>query len=412
MTQKTVLANGIRVVTETIPTVRTVSVGVWVDSGSRDEVQGEEGMTHFIEHMVFKGTQKRKMKQIAAHLESVGGYLNAFTGKENTCYYARALVEHAERAIDLLTDLVFFPVFPASELDKEKEVVVEEMKMYEDDPEESIFDQFERAVYGDQPMGNPIIGFPETVMAFTQSQLLAFVENRYQSQRVVVAVAGAISHEKVVRLVEKYTAGVKQSEASFPERIWYAEAAQRKEKPKPIQQAHLILGTTCAGLRDESRRNVLSVLNTMLSGGMSSRLNLNIREKYGYCYSIYSSLNVFSDVGDFSVYMGTDPTKIDRARNLIHRELARFVEEPIPIRLMAQAKKQIKAGLMYELEGTTNCMMRIGRMELYFGRFYSPEEISEAVDAVQAEEVKQAAQELFIPEKFAEVVYLPTMNQE
>lgn len=412
MMQKTVLANGIRVVTETIPTVRTVSVGIWVDSGSRDELKGEEGITHFIEHMVFKGTRNRRMKQIAAYLESVGGYLNAFTGKENTCYYARALAEHTERAIDLLTDLVFNPTFPEDELQKEKEVVIEEMKMYEDDPEESIFDHFERAVYGDQPMGHPIIGSPESVTSFTQDQLMRYISTHYQPDRVVVAVAGAIAHEKVVRLVEKYTHHVQSSMTAFPERILAPVVVQQKTIPKPIQQAHLLLGTTCAGLKDDARRNVLSVLNTMLSGGMSSRLNLNIREKYGYCYSIYASLNVFSDVGDFSVYMGTDAAKIDRARQLIHRELLRFVDEPIPTRLMEQAKKQIKAGLMFELEGTTNCMMRLGRMELYFGRFYAPEEIAEAVDAVGAEDIKKAAIELFDPKNFAEVVYLPTLNQD
>lgn len=404
--QKTVLSNGIRVVTEFIPTVRSVSVGVWALSGSRDEQVGEEGITHFIEHMVFKGTERRSMRQIASYLESVGGYLNAFTGKESTCYYARALDSHADRAIQLLLDLVLAPTFPEKEIEKEKEVVIEEMKMYEDDPEEAIFDLLERSVYGAQAMGNPIIGFEETVRAFSRVQLLDYVARQYTPDRILVSVSGNIQHDKVVKIVERMAATCTRTTGKPLNRVLAPAQPQKILQSKPIQQAHLLVGTRCSGIWDE-RRNALSVLNTMLSGGMSSRLNLNIREKYGYCYNIYSSLNVFGDVGDFSVYMGTDTRKIDRAKDLIYKELRRFVEEPIPHKLLTQAKQQIKAGMMFELEGTTNRMMRIARGEMYFERFFSPEEIEAEIDAVQPEEVQAVAATLFDLNQFSEIVYLP-----
>ncbi len=404
--QKTTLPNGVRVVTERIPSVRSVAVGAWVEAGSRDEAADEAGITHFIEHMVFKGTRKRRTHHIAQRMEAVGGYLNAFTAKEHTCYYARALDEHLARALDTVLDLVLAPTFPEREIEKEQEVVVEEMKMYEDAPEDLVFDRYEAAVYGDHPLGRPVLGVPETVRSFTRDKLRAYVERHYTPNRLVVAAAGNVRHGRVVRLVEKMTA-----EADRParpiERVPAAPYVPTEHfEPRPIQQAHLLVGARGPGLDDE-RRSAASVLNTVLGGGMSSRLSQNIRERYGYCYSIYSFANLLSDTGDVGVYMGTDGGRVERARKLIGRELEKLAEKPVSERQLRQAKSQLKGGLMLGLESMSNRMMRLGRVELAFGRYFTLDEVTASIDAVAAEDVRALAEELFDPTRLSTVALLP-----
>ncbi|GIV59117.1 MAG: peptidase M16 [Rhodothermaceae bacterium] len=404
--QKTVLANGVRVVSEAIPSVRSVSVGIWVFTGSRDEAASESGISHFIEHMVFKGTAHRRMHQIAQRMEAVGGYLNAFTGKEYTCYYARALDEHLDRAVDTVCDLVLHPTFPERELEKEKDVVLEEMKMYEDTPEDFVFDRFEAALYGRHPMGRPVIGFPETVTSFTREQLFHYLHTHYTPDRMVVAVAGHVDHDRLVRYVEKAFARAERGPAAFERQPVNGYAPTHLVEERAMHQAHLVIGLPAYDVH-HPRRAALSVLNTILGGGMSSRLNQNIREKYGYCYNIYSFLNLHSDTGDFGVYMGTDETKVERARKLIFRELDRLAQHPVSRRTLTQAVSQVKGSIMLGLESMGSRMMRLGRQELYYGRYFSLDEILEQVDAVTREDVLEVAQELFDPERFSSAVLLP-----
>ncbi len=407
--RRTVLDNGARVVSEYIPSVRSVSVGVWIATGSRDEVQRESGISHFIEHMVFKGTDSRRMHHIAQRMESVGGYLNAFTSKEYTCFYARGLDEHLDRALNVTCDLILSPVFPVKELEKEKEVVVEEIKMYEDVPEDLIFDRFESAVYGDHPLGRPIVGYPETVRSFTRGNLVDRLSTHYTPDRIVIAAAGNVQHERIVRMVERL---FKSSPRSF-------ERKGRKRKPplegvapkqiveeRAIQQAHIVIGGRTFGLEDP-RRGALSVLNTVLGGGMSSRLNQNIREKYGYCYQIYSFANMLSDTGDFGVYMATDGSKVQHAQRLIHRELRRMVARPISPRQLNQAKSQLKGSLMLGLESLSHRMSRLGRLEMHDREFVSLDDIIAEVDAVSAVDVQQTAVDLFEPDRMSTVVFVP-----
>ena len=403
---KTTLENGVRVITETIPSVRSISVGVWIFAGSRDEAPAESGISHFIEHMVFKGTDKRRMHHIAQRMEAVGGYLNAFTSKEYTCYYARALDEHLERSIDTVCDLVLSPNFPEKELEKEKDVVLEEMKMYEDNPEDLIFDKFEAVIYDHHELGRPIIGYPETVTAFSRDQLVNYIENKYAPNRIVLAVAGNARHEDVVKFARKAFSAAARGRKSFHRTPANGYVPQHLEESKPIQQAHLVLGTRGLGIQSEDRV-VLSVLNTILGGGMSSRLNQNIREKYGYCYNVYSFLNMHSDTGDFGVYMGTDANKIDRAKKLIFRELEKLVEKPVSRRTLSQAKSQVKGSVMLGLESMSNRMMRIGRQELYFERYITLDEINQDVDAVTEADVQRLAGELFDRDAFSTVALLP-----
>ena len=403
---KTTLENGVRVITETIPSVRSISVGVWIFAGSRDEAAEESGISHFIEHMVFKGTDKRRMHHIAQRMEAVGGYLNAFTSKEYTCYYARALDEHLERSIDTVCDLVLSPNFPEKELEKEKDVVLEEMKMYEDNPEDLIFDRFEAVVYDDHELGRPIIGFPETVTAFSRDQLVEYIERNYAPNRIVLAVAGNARHEDVVRFARKSFSAAARDQKSFHRTPANGYVPKHLEETKPIQQAHLVLGTRGLDIQNEDRV-VLSVLNTILGGGMSSRLNQNIREKYGYCYNVYSFLNMHSDTGDFGVYMGTDANKIERAKKLIFRELEKLIEKPVSRRTLSQAKSQVKGSVMLGLESMSNRMMRIGRQELYFERYITLDEINQDVDAVTEADVQRLAGDLFVRDSFSTVVILP-----
>lgn len=404
--EKTTLPNGIRVVTERIPSVRSVAVGVWVQAGSRDEATDEAGMTHFIEHMVFKGTRRRRTHHIAQRMESVGGYLNAFTSKEYTCYYARALDEHLGRALDTVLDLVLDPTLPEKEMDKEKEVVVEEMKMYEDAPEDLIFDRFEDLVYAGHPLSRPVLGYPETVRAFTREGLSDYIGRHYAPNRLVIAVAGNAEHDRVVRLVEKLLAESERQGQPVDRAAPPAYAPQAWTEARPIQQAHLVLGGRAFGL-DDDRRSTLNLLNTVLGGGMSSRLNQNIRERYGYCYNIYSFANLLTDTGDFGVYMGTDPGKVGRAEKLIRRELDRLAATPVSARQLAQAKSQLKGSLMLSLESMNNRMMRLGRVELVFNRYFTLDEVTASIDEVTAEDLRVLAEELFRDEQLSTVVLTP-----
>jgi predicted Zn-dependent peptidase len=404
--ERTTLPSGVRVLSETIPSVRSISVGVWVNAGSRDEAPEEGGITHFLEHLVFKGTAHRRGYQINQRMEAVGGYLNAFTTKEHTCFYARGLDEHLPRALDTVLDLVVAPTLPPKEVEKEKEVVVEEIKMYEDSPDDHVFDFYEAAVYPGHPLGRPIIGTPESVRSFTPAHVRGYLEQHYAPDQLVVAVAGNVGHDRVVRETEKLLDGFARAPFT-PERTAPAVYAPSDQVlAKPIQQAHLVIGAPAWGALDP-RRTVLSLLHTVLGGGMSSRLNQNIREKYGYCYSVYSFVNQQEDSGDVGVYIGVDAGKVDRARKLVGRELDRLAAEAVSPQMLARAKQQLKGSLMLGLESMSNRMQRLGRVELTFGRYVSLDEVIDEVEAVTAEEVRAAAEELFAPARLSSVVFVP-----
>ena len=405
--QRTVLASGVRVLTETVPSVGSVAVGAWVDAGSRDETESEGGITHFIEHMVFKGTERRRGYLINQRMESVGGYLNAFTTKEHTCFYARGLKEHLGRALETTLDLVTQPTLPAKEIEKEKDVVVEEIKMYEDAPEDLVFDFYEAALYPESPLGKPVIGTPDSVRSFSRDDLARYIGRHYVPDRMVVSVAGAVEHTAVVRHVDKMLAGFERG-ANPSERLPAGPYTPTEVVvERPVQQAHLVIGTRAFGVLDP-RRTTLSVLNTILGGGMSSRLNQNIREKYGWCYSVYSFTNVQTDSGDLGVYIGTDASRVERSKTLIVRELQKLAETPVSGRMLDRAKHQLKGSIVLGLESTTNRMQRLGRVELATGRIVPVDEVVDEIEAVTAEGVRALAAELFVPERLSTVALLPS----
>lgn len=404
--RKTTLPNGIRILTEHIPSVRSISVGVWVQAGSRDEQEELSGISHFIEHMVFKGTRKRRGYQINQRMESVGGYLNAFTTKEHTCFYARSLDEHLGRALETVLDLVTNPTLPEKEVEKEKDVVIEEIKMYEDNPEDHIFDHYEAAIFPDHALGRPILGTPSSVRSFTRGLLADHIEQNYAPNRIVVAVAGNVKHDVVVRKTTKLLQGFHRRHTALDRVSVNGYRATDIRITRPVQQAHLVVGTRSIGSSDP-KRTVLSVLNTILGGGMSSRLNQNIREKYGFCYSVYSFANMMADVGDIGVYIGTDSSKAYRAHQLVVRELMQLAESTASDRAISRAKQQLKGSLMLGLENMSNRMLRLGRVELTFGRHFTLDEVIQEIDDVTSEDVRSLAEDLFRADTLSSIAIIP-----
>ena len=405
--RKTVLPNGVRVVSEEIPYVRSVSVGIWVDTGSRDESADLNGISHFVEHMVFKGTEHRSIAEIARSLESVGGYLNAFTGKEHTCFYARVLDEHLPLALDVTTDLLLHATFPPKELEKEKGVVIEELRNAEDDPDDIIHDLADKQVFGRHPLGMPVIGSEQTVRAFRRNDLLAYRTERYTPDRIVVAAAGRLDHDKLMELVERHLGGLRPSKQPAERTRPLRHRGQELRLSKPIQQAHLCLGALGYSVHQRQRFPLL-VLNTLLGDGMSSRLFQTIRERHGYAYSVYSYANTMSDTGTFGVYAGMDNANVSKVLGLVWAELDHLRSKNVPRSELRRTKDQLKGSMMLSLESIPNRMMRLGGSELSIGRLPSLDSILDSIEAVTAEDVQAVADVLFRRDRFATVILEPS----
>ena len=406
--KKTVLSNGLRVVSEELTHVRSVSVGVWIDVGSRDELPKTNGITHFIEHMVFKGTQNRSVRDIAQSIESVGGYMNAFTGKEHTCYYARVLDEHTALAVDVLSDLALNATFPEKDLEKEKGVVIEELRNAEDDPDDIIHDYFDKALFGSHPLGYPVIGTEPNLRSFTRDDLITHIRKHYVPPRMVLAAAGNISHEKLVALAEKHFAAMKSSSrVSVKGRAKPRDyKPEQKDYKKPIQQAHVCLGTQAWSIKSKQRYPTL-VLNTLLGDGMSSRLFQNIREKYGFAYSVYSYATLMSDTGVFCAYIGTDKQHIHASTELILKEFDKLRSKPVSNAELRRTKEQLKGSMMLSLESIPNRMMRLGTSELYFQDVNSIDTILKQISSVHQDDIREIADSLFREERLTKVVIHP-----
>ncbi|MFO7847206.1 MAG: pitrilysin family protein [Balneolaceae bacterium] len=403
---KTVLPNGLQIVSEKIESVKSVTVGIWVKTGSRNETDEQAGITHFLEHMLFKGTQNRSSYDIALSMESVGGYLNAFTSTEYTCYYARCLDTKLPVALDVLTDMVKNSTFPEEEMEKEKKVVLEEMKMYRDSPEDSLFEEFSRQTFNQHPIGRPVIGYEDTVSAFSREDLFNYIEDRYKPTNLIVVVAGNIEHEHVVELVSDVLETANY-EATEPVNQPLTEYDPFKNSiNKPIEQTHMIMGRR--GLYyDHSDKYLLLLANTILGGGMSSRLHQNIREKYGYCYSIGTFNQSYTDSGLFGVYIGTDQEYVNHVRELITREFEMIRETRIPEREMEEAKAQLKGKLLLSQESTSNRMTRLAKSHIYFDRFVTLDELVENINSVTPEDLLAFSLDFFDPTQFSETVLLP-----
>ncbi|MEX2402852.1 MAG: pitrilysin family protein [Balneolales bacterium] len=405
---KTTLPSGLRVVTEEIDSVRSLSVGIWIKTGSRHESDEQAGITHFIEHMLFKGTEKRSAYDIALSMESVGGYLNAFTSPEFTCYYARCLDTKLDTALDVLSDMVTNSSFPEEEIDKEIKVVLEEMKMYNDSPDDYIFEVFNSQMFDKHPLGRPIIGFEETVSKFKKADLQRYILSRYSPENIIVSVAGNTQHEKVTELVQGYFNDDAKTTPTVPSgnNGLTPYKTSNKVLKKQIEQTHYILGKRALSSQDPDRYKLL-IANTILGGGMSSRLHQNVREKYGYCYSIQSFNQSFKDSGMFGIYTGTDKQYVDHVKELVQTELRTLREEIIPDKELAEAKAHLKGKMLLSQESMSNRMMRLAKSEIYYDRYVSLDELVQEIDKVSVEDIQKFSKEFFKEEDFSETLLLP-----
>ena len=405
MYRTSILPSGVRVLTESMASVRSASLGIWADVGSAAERSEQRGVSHLVEHMLFKGTERRSSREIAEAMDGVGGNLNAFTDKETTCYYAKVIDHHVPLAVDVLADMFLHSTFDPQELAKEQKVVLEEIRMYDDNPDDLIHDLFVRTMWRDSHLAEPTIGYAETVSALTREDLLTHVHARYRPNAVVVAAAGNVEHERIVELVTQAFAGFEgSSDAPSPESPALTPALSVRRKD--TEQAYVLLGAQGLSVRDE-RRFVLSVLDTVLGGGMSSRLFQEVREKRGLAYSVYSFQQGYRGGGLFGVSAGTSPESVQECVDVIVEQLALVAERGIEESELRLAKEHIKGSLTLSLESTSSRMLRLGRSEYNLGRYLTTEEIERRVDEVDCEAVHALARELFAPENLGLCVLGP-----
>ena len=388
------MANGVRIITEKVPGVKSCSLGFWVGTGSRMEREDEQGITHFIEHLLFKGTETRSAKDIAESLDSVGGQLNAFTAKEMTCYYARVMEEHLPLASDVLTDMLFHSTFASDFMDKERGVIKEEISMYEDSPDELIHDVFLEAAWPDNPLGTPILGTAESLDRIDGDMVRRYIDRQYVPERIVIACAGSLEHERVVELLTPAFAGLKQAKQPALIPAPAALSGNDAHLTKDTGQVQICLGTRGVSAPDD-RNYPLYVLNNVLGGGLSSRLVQTIREERGLAYSTYSFNSAFSDSGIFALCAGTSPQTAELVVSLIRQEMDLIRKDGISAEELMRAKEQVRGSLYMGLESVSNRMNRIGRNLLLLDRIISPEETMEKVDEVVREEIPALAEYLF-----------------
>ena len=373
--------------------VRSASVGIWVRSGSRHESAPLNGISHFIEHTLFKGTSKRTSREIAVESDAIGGHVDAFTSREVASYYVKVLDQHLPRAFDLLADLITSPNFADEELDRERNVVLEEIKMVEDTPDDLVHEVFVANFWPDHPLGRSILGTAETLSTFDHNRVVEFFNNVYTPRNLVVAGAGNLHHAAFVDMVSGYLNDLTDRPAkrtvSAP-----SSAAPRIILSKELEQAHLILGARCPSMTSEDRYSV-HVLNVILGGGMSSRLFQTIREDHGLAYAVYSGVNTYTDAGYLSMYAATSPEQISEVIRLSVEEFGKFRDEAVSDAELQRAKDQLKVSIMLSLESTSARMSNLARQEIFFGRQFTLDEILERIDRVTTQDVQRMAREIF-----------------
>jgi predicted Zn-dependent peptidase len=398
MVRKSVLANGIRVLSETIPQHHAVSLGVWVLTGSRDERDAENGVSHFVEHLLFKGTETRTAEDIARAIDSVGGSMNGFTGREITCFHAKVLDSDLRLAIDLMADMLLHSLFDSEEIERERSVIIQEVKMVEDTPDDYVHDLFTHAFWGDHPMAQPIFGRVEKIQTLSRDQMVRYFTRQYRSDRMIIAVAGNVDHDKVVDMVGRAFLPV-LGDSETDERRTPAACPKMSLLERDIEQVHLCLGTE--GLTySSSRRFVGYILNAVLGGGVSSRLFQEIRERRGLAYSIFSYMPSYMDTGMFVVYGATEKEAVGQVVDLIWRELETLRRNPIRQEELTLSKQQLRGNLLLSLENSENRMTRLAKNEIYFQRFLSVDEVLDEIDKVTVDQVSVLCDELLRPDGF------------
>lgn len=411
MFKKTLLDNGIRVVAEKIPSVRSVSIGMWIAIGSRDEREDEHGISHFLEHMFFKGTERRSAKEIALEIDAIGGELNAFTSRETTTFYAKVLDEHLAKAVEILSDNFHHSRFDPREIGKEKQVVMEEIRMVEDDPEDLVHDLYTAQMWRGNPLGRTILGTTGTIGALSREKIIGFLRRNYHPSSIVLSVAGHFDHDRLIKRLDAAFGSYRQEGESLRIRETPSGQAALVLKKRRLEQVHLCFGTR--GLpQNHPDRYALTVLNSVIGGSVSSRLFQEIRERRGLAYSIYSDLSSFEDAGLFTVYAAASRKSASQVTSLIAREFRKIREKGIGPEELKKAKNQIKGSVMLAMESTSARMSKLAREEIYFGRNFSLEEIIAEVERVSVGQVIRLAQEVFDPRAYSLVALGPLSRKE
>lgn len=402
---KSVLPNGIRVVSERMPHVRSVAVGVWVETGSRHEPEDHGGISHLIEHLVFKGTATRSAEEIARTMDSVGGQMDAFTTKEHTCFYVQVLDEHLPLAVDLLADILLHPAFDAEELEREKSVVLQEIKMVEDTPDDLIHDLFASQVWEGHPLGRPILGTRDAVIGYRRDVIHHHFQGHYVPSRITIAVAGNVTHDEVVRLFGACFDGFGRQPAESPDGAPAMKFGVNIVH-KALEQVHVVMGFP--GLSHSAPgRYALFLLNDMIGGSMSSRLFQEVRERQGLVYSIHSGVQAFRDTGTLYVYAATDAGNFSKVLKSTLKELRQLKKQGVTEDELRRAKDHIKGSLMLSLESTSSRMNRLAKHEMHFGAFLTMDDMLTAIDRVRLENVQALVNELLDEERLALTTYGP-----
>jgi len=396
---RTVLDNGIRVLTKHMPYVRSVSMGVWVDVGARDESPSENGLSHLIEHMIFKGTRRRSAYDIAKEFDAIGGHTNAFTSFETTCYHAKVMDARLESMVDILSDIFLNSVFDPAEIERERPVILQEIGMSEDNPEDYLQTLAGQAVWGDTPLGRSILGTRENVSGFTSQDVRHFFTRLYHPERILISAAGNLDHQQFVNLIREGFEKIGPGNG-FPERTAPPIRSVTGIFHRELEQEHLCINTPGIAISDP-RRFAFSVLNTILGGNMSSRLFQEIREQRGLAYSVYSFASSFMDSGLFGLYAGVSPENTELALNLMRQQLDRLQVEPVGTDELADAREFIKGNLLLAAESNDNQMVRLAQNEINFGKYIPVSDVVAQIEAVTAADIQTLAVELFGDQRFS-----------
>jgi predicted Zn-dependent peptidase len=398
------LSNGLKVVHKKVD--RPVAhCGLFINAGTRDELEGESGLAHFIEHAIFKGTTNRRAYHILNRLDSVGGELDAYTTKEMTCLHASFLTEYYGRALELLSDIILHSTFPEMELEKEKEVVLDEILLYQDSPADQIYDDFEAQVFQGHALGNPILGSKKSVRNLSREKILNYMTRLYKAENIVISSVGNISKKRLKRKLEKYFATVPKKQEKFPRLPFSQNDAVKNYVDQKTVQSHCIMGRATYGGQDPQRLG-LSLLNNMLGGpAMNSILNLKVREKYGFTYNVESNYAMYSDSGIFSIYVACDPKYLERCQQAIFKELKQLRQKPLSSNKLHLAKQQLKGQMAIARESNANLMISYGKSLLYRGKIKPIEEIHSSIDKISASDLQEIAQSEFQADAFDILVF-------
>ena len=400
--RRTVLPNGLLVLTESMPHMRSVSMGAWINSGSRDESAPENGISHFVEHMVFKGTTSRSAQDIAREVDSIGGNLDAFTGKETVCFNIKVLDENMPSALDVLSDLVLHPKFSQADLEREQGVILEEIKIDEDNPDYLVHETFTQNFWKNHPLGRPILGTAKTVSSFGQDTVFDHHRHRFTPENMVFSAAGHLQHDEFLALVEAKFGALLPGTGKAVDQETHPRTTPHitLKKKRSLEQVQMCLGVPAPPVNDKERF-ALYLLNSMLGGGMSSRLFESIRENEGLAYSIYSEMSPFRDSGALSVYAGMSLDKTERVLDLTLVELRRLKQEQVTPAELKRAKDQMKSNIVLGLESSSSRMSNLARQQMYFGRFFSVNETVAEIDRVTPDDIQRLANQLFQPDLIA-----------